>query len=107
MARYMSSTELFQKLEEDKEMVVIDLMPSDVFQREHIPGAINIPLSELGLRVKEFKKTQRIVVYGSTHTDEASNRAAEMLEKMGFRKVADFDGGIDAWKQAGYLTSTN
>ena len=107
MARYMSSTELFQKLEEDKEMVVIDLMSSDEFQKEHIPGAINIPLDQLGVRVKEFKKNQRIVVYGSTHTDEASNKAAEMLEKLGFRKVADFDGGIDAWKQAGYLTSNN
>ncbi len=106
MARYMSSTELFQKLEEDKDMVVIDLMPADEFLREHIPGAINIPMDQLGIRVKEFKKTQRIVVYGSTHTDEASNKAAELLEQLGFRKVADFDGGIDAWKQAGYLTTT-
>ena len=36
MARFMSSTELFQKLEEDKDMVVIDLMPADEFLREHI-----------------------------------------------------------------------
>mgnify|MGYP003572543013 CR=1 FL=1 len=53
---------------------------------------------------KEFRKNQRIVVYGETHTDNSSNAAAELLEGLGFRKVSDFDGGVHAWKQAGFLT---
>ncbi len=104
MARYMSSTELFSKMEEDKNIVVIDVLPNDEFEKEHIPGAINIPLEALADKAKQFKKNQRIVVYGSTHTDESSNKAAELLESLGFRKVSDFDGGVHAWKQAGYLT---
>ena len=104
MARYMSSTELYQKMEEDKEIVVIDVTPSELFEREHIPGAINIPLQTLSEKAKEFRKNQRIVVYGETHTDNSSNAAAELLEGLGFRKVSDFDGGVHAWKQAGFLT---
>jgi len=107
MARYMSSTELFQKMEEEQDMVVIGVLPADKFMQEHIPGAINIPLEQLPERVNDFRKNQRIVVYGETHTDDTSNRAAELLETLGFRKVADFDGGVHAWKQAGYLTVTN
>ncbi|QED25706.1 rhodanese-like domain-containing protein [Microvenator marinus] len=107
MARYMSSTELFQKMEEDQDIVVIGVLPEDKFKEEHIPGAINIPLDQLPDRVRDFRKNQRIVVYGETHTDEASNKAAALLETLGFRKVADFDGGVHAWKQAGYLTVTN
>jgi rhodanese-related sulfurtransferase len=107
MARYMSSTELFQKMEEDQDMVVIGVLPEDMFVKEHIPGAINIPLEQLADKARSFKKNQRIVVYGETHTDQTSNRAAELLENLGFRKVADFDGGVHAWKQAGYITVTN
>lgn len=106
MARLMSSTELAQRLEEEAEVVVIDVLSPEDYAKEHIPGSINIPLESLGERAREFKKTQRIIVYGETHTDERSNRAAELLEGMGFRKVADFDGGVHAWKQAGYLTSS-
>jgi rhodanese-related sulfurtransferase len=102
----MSSTELAQRLEEDKDMLLIDVLDEGSFQEEHIPGAVNIPLDELGEKAKTFKKNQRIVVYGSTHDDESSNRAAEILETLGFRKVSDFDGGVHAWKQAGYLTDT-
>ncbi len=106
MARLMSSTELAQRLDEDGENLILsDVRDPNEFTKEHIPGAINIPLEKLGEKAKEFKKSQRIVVYGETHTDGTSNRAAEMLEQMGFRKVSDFDGGVYAWKQAGYLTT--
>lgn len=108
MARLMSSTELAARLEEDGENLVLsDVRDPSEFTKEHIPGAINIPLEALSEKAKEFKKSQRIVVYGETHTDGSSNRAAEMLEKMGFRRVSDFDGGVYAWKQAGYLTSAD
>lgn len=108
MARLMSSTELAQRLEEDNDNLILsDVRDPGEFSKEHIPGAINIPLEKLGEQAKEFEKSQRIVVYGETHTDEASNKAAELLEQMGFRKVSDFDGGVYAWKQAGYLTTEN
>lgn len=108
MARLMSSTELATRLEKDGENVILsDVRAADEFSKEHIPGAINIPLEALADKAKDFKKSQRIIVYGETHSDEASNRAAELLEQMGFRKVSDFDGGVYAWKQAGYLTTDN
>lgn len=106
MARLMSSTELAQRLEEDRDnMILSDVRDPSEFTKEHIPGAINIPLEKLSEKAKEFKKSQRIVVYGETHGDNTSNEAAAMLEQMGFRKVSDFDGGVHAWKQAGYLTT--
>lgn len=103
MARLMSSTELAKRLNEDRDILLIDLLEPENFAKEHIPTAVNIPLATLRESAKTFKKNQRIVVYGSNHDDEASNQAAELLEELGFRKVSDFDGGIYAWKQAGYL----
>jgi rhodanese-related sulfurtransferase len=97
---------LASRLEKDRDNVVLsDVRNPEEYQKEHIPGAINIPLEKLAEHARQFKKSQRIIVYGETHSDEASNKAAELLEGMGFRKVSDFDGGVYAWKQAGYLTT--
>ncbi|MFU8806974.1 MAG: rhodanese-like domain-containing protein [Bradymonadaceae bacterium] len=106
MARLMSSTELHQRMETEEDFLLIDVNDPDQFQEEHIPGAINIPLTELPSRArKDLSKNQRIVVYGANHEAERSTQAADLLEEVGFRKVSDFDGGLDAWKRAGYQTA--
>lgn len=106
MARLMSSTELKERMDGEEEFILVDVNAPEDFIKEHIPGARNIPLSKLAEQVKaELSKNQRIVVYGKDHDDESSNRASDVLEGMGYRKVADFDGGIYAWKRAGFLTN--
>lgn len=108
MARLMSSTELHQRIDKGEDFVLIDVLDKESFQKEHIPEAINIPLTELRQRAKrDLSKNQRIVVYGQTHDDPTSNEASALLEEMGFRKVSDFDGGLRAWKRAGFLTEGN
>jgi rhodanese-related sulfurtransferase len=105
MARLMSSTELKERMDGEEEFVLVDVNDPEDFNKEHIPGATNIPLANLAETVKaELSKNQRIVVYGKDHDDESSNRASDVLEGMGYRKVADFDGGVYAWKRAGFLT---
>ncbi len=105
MARLMSSTELKERIDGEEEFVLVDVNDPEDFQNEHIPNAVNIPLGDLAEKVKqELSKNQRIVVYGKDHDDESSNRAADVLEGMGYRKVSDFDGGVYAWKRAGFLT---
>ncbi len=105
MARLMSSTELHQRIEKDEDFVLIDVLGTDDFTDEHIPGAVNIPLAELRQRAtSDLSRNQRIVVYGFDHDEQSSNQAATLLEELGFRKVSDFDGGISAWKKAGFLT---
>jgi len=94
--------------ETEAEFILVDVLPEDAFAKEHLPNAINIPLEKLSSEAKlRLNKNQRIVVYGDTHESERSNKAAEILEDLGYRKVSDFDGGIHAWKRAGFLTVVN
>ncbi len=105
MARLMSSTELQQRMQTDDNFILVDVLTEEDFRKEHIPGATNIPLETLQEAAsKHLNKNQRIVVYGNTHDSPRSNEAAALLERLGFRKVSDFDGGINAWKSAGFLT---
>lgn len=107
MARLMSSTELHARMESDNEFVLVDVLSPENFHIEHIPGAINIPLEQLkDVASLQLNKNQRIIVYADGHDSPISNQAAAVLESMGYRKVSDFDGGIHAWKQAGFETAT-
>ena len=53
---------LFEKPEESN-VIVIDVRSRESFQRGHIPGAISIPLNDLGKRVPEISHDASIVTY--------------------------------------------
>ncbi len=50
-----------QALDEGQKIVVIDVRPAAAFEKETIPGAINIPLAELEKRLPEFSKDVTLV----------------------------------------------
>ena len=48
---------------EESSVIVIDVRSRESFQRGHIPGAISIPLNDLGKRVPEISRDASIVTY--------------------------------------------
>src|SRR5262249_30048340 len=44
-------------------VTVLDVRPADEFAEGHLPGARNIPLADLGRRLKELPKNVEIVAY--------------------------------------------
>lgn len=48
---------------EESNVIVIDVRSRQSFQRGHIPGAISIPLNDLGKRVPEISRDASIVTY--------------------------------------------
>ncbi len=85
--------------------LLVDVRDRNDYEKEHIKGAISIPIGELSMRSKEcFGQDHEIIVYCGSFDCPASVKAANMLEKMGFSKVVDYEGGLDDWKIAGFLT---
>ncbi|WP_448006377.1 ThiF family adenylyltransferase [Agromyces bauzanensis] len=62
-----------------------------------IPGAVLIPLGELGERAGELDPAASVVVY--CHLGVRSQYAAEQLVSAGFGVVRNLAGGIDAWSR--------
>lgn len=103
----IDAEELKQIMNQEDDWVVLDVLPSDKYREEHIPGAINVPLKEDGSFVERVNETvddpsQKIIVYCADPDCELSPEAARRLEREGFPEVLDFEGGIEEWKQAGY-----
>ena len=68
----------------------------------HIPGAQLLPRGQLELRVNEelTDPTRRILV--CCEFGRVSTLATATLRQMGFVGAVALDGGIKAWREAGY-----
>ncbi len=76
------------------DMLVLDVRPKEMYNAEHIDGAVNIPAVQLRERLNELPKDKTIMVHcvkGYT-----SYVAARILLQNGFDKVLSYAGG---WKQ--------
>jgi rhodanese-related sulfurtransferase/peroxiredoxin len=89
-----------------EEIILLDMRTEQMYKSEHIPGAINIPLSidtsSFEREIDDLDKSKTIIVY--CQAGGASNLAADLLVQHGFERVYTMNGGINAWKQK-YPTS--
>lgn len=92
---------LKKKLEND-EVILVEVLDKEDYEKSHIKGAINIPLKNIGAEAKErFNEDDEIVVYCSDEECTASPTAAKKLEDLGFKNVYEFEGGKKEWREAG------
>ncbi|MCP4332786.1 MAG: rhodanese-like domain-containing protein [Gammaproteobacteria bacterium] len=84
--------------------IFIDVRLKSIFDRGHIPGAINIPINHFnGNTLSEaVSKDQAIVTYCYGIHCDYSNQASNKALTWGYRKVYYFMKGYPAWLDAGY-----
>ena len=86
-----------KELDEKKGMVLLDVRTNNEYAQGHIPGAVHIPLSEIGEKVKKLKKDKDIVVF--CQSGNRSIWAIKRLMGMGFKNLYNLKGGYRAWKR--------
>jgi len=100
--REISITDVLNKQKEGHHFVLIDVREDHEWDQDHIQGAIHLGK---GIIERDIEKTvpdanTEIVLYCGGGFRSAI--AAESLEKMGYSNVFSMDGGIRAWKDAGF-----
>jgi rhodanese-related sulfurtransferase len=86
-------------------VTLLDVRPAEEFARGHLPGARNIPLAELGRRLKELPKKIEIVAYCRGPYCMLSFEAVAALRAKGF-KALRLEDGFPEWKAAGLAVET-
>ena len=81
--------------------VALDVREPDEFAAGHVAAATSIPLGQLEARVEELPRDRPIVAYCGH--GERSASALSILERLGFEKLLNMDGGFGVWEEAGYL----
>jgi ArsR family transcriptional regulator len=86
-------------------VTVLDIRPADEYALGHLPGAINIPLSELEVRLAEIEPGHEIVAYCRGPYCVLSYEAVAALRARGFT-VRRLEDGLPEWRAAGLPVET-
>lgn len=85
-------------------IIVIDARSSEAYEKEHIPGSINIPHRQMNEETtKGLDRLALIVTYCDGIGCNASTKGALNMVRLGFR-VKELLGGLDWWKRDGHVT---
>jgi len=95
----LNAQQVWQRLEDDDSVLLVDVRTPGEYQMEHIPGARLLPLPVLRQRHNELPKERPIVCV--CRSGARSQSACEQLAALGFTDVANLSGGMIGWKRAG------
>ncbi len=78
---------------------VLDVREDWEFLLDHVPGAIHIPLGQLGRRFASLPRDKRVLVI--CQSGNRSLSATDFLLTQGFEGSASVRGGTSAWARSG------
>jgi rhodanese-related sulfurtransferase/DNA-binding transcriptional ArsR family regulator len=82
------------------DVVILDVRPAAEYAAGHIPGALSVPLEDLGAALARLPRRSRVVAYCRGPYCVLAPQAVERLRARGFdaRRLAD---GMPEWRLAG------
>ena len=95
--KIISMDEAKALMEESEGYILLDVRTKEEYESGYIPGAINIPLSDINENVVSSlpDKSQMILVY--CRSGNRSRQASDKLSKLGYTNIIEI-GGINSWK---------
>lgn len=88
------------------DLAILDVRERDAYEAGHIPGARHAPRGQLELRVDQLLPDPTTRVLTCCEFGKISTLAAATLRTLGFSRAVALDGGMKAWREAGYRLKT-
>jgi rhodanese-related sulfurtransferase len=90
--------DLKSRIDRNERPVLVDVRDAWETKLCRLDNALHIPMEELEFRTEELNPTDEIVVY--CHHGVRSAAVADYLRRLGFTRVQNLAGGLDAWAAA-------
>ena len=87
------------------DVTLIDVRPREEYVAAHIPGAISVPLADLGKRLGKLQKRRDIVAYCRGPYCVMALDAVDLLRRRGFR-AHRMEHGVPEWRAQGWRVET-
>ena len=91
-------------LESAERPFVLDVRMPEIFERQHVAGAVNIPTEEISSRLGELPADRNQPIVTVCNRGNLSLRGMLVLQSLGFRNVKSLNGGAVAWAEQGLPT---
>jgi rhodanese-related sulfurtransferase len=91
----IAPVELKRRVDQGERPLILDVREAEEIAIAPFPGAVHIPMGEITSRLAELDPDQETVVV--CHHGIRSAQVAIYLVRMGFERVSNLSGGIDAW----------
>jgi glyoxylase-like metal-dependent hydrolase (beta-lactamase superfamily II)/rhodanese-related sulfurtransferase len=100
---FISLLELKSRAEADPNgMIILDVRERDAYEEGHIAGAKLLPRGQLELRVNQDLPDPMRRIVSCCEFGRISTLATATLRDMGYQRAVALDGGMKAWREAGY-----
>lgn len=100
---FVSMAELKQRVQANQSnLIVLDVREKDMWRSGRVPGARCLPRGQLELRVNEELPDPTAQIVTCCEFGRISTLAAATLKELGFTRVSALDGGMKAWREAGF-----
>ncbi|MBN7812225.1 rhodanese-like domain-containing protein [Algoriphagus sp. H41] len=98
------SVEQFEKKSSKKNTLIIDVRTPEEVSDGHLAQSINVNFlgEDFAQQIEVLNKKTTYLIY--CRTGVKSRKAADLMQKTGFKHVYMLEGGITAWKEAGKPT---
>jgi len=96
-----------QLLQNDKKPLLIDVRDQDTFHKEHVVGAMNIPLDDLSSRAAELPDDRETPIFTVCNRGNMSLSGLLILKSHGYRNVRSINGGTAAWREKGFAVEAS
>jgi cysteine synthase/rhodanese-related sulfurtransferase len=84
--------------------LVVDVRPPDQYTDLRIPGAVNLPQSELAQRAGELPADRAVPIVMVCGIGKFSKPTTLFLKSLGYKNVRSLKGGINEWVRKGLPT---
>lgn len=101
---HISLETLQAAIDNNEPVVILDVRDKELYDAEHLPGAISLPRAAIELEIDELIPDQDTHIVAHCGGNTRGSLSAHTLQIMGYRNASVLTGGYRGWKAAGLPT---
>lgn len=98
----ITTQELFKKMLESTDFILIDVRTPTEFYRERLKGSVLATVDKIEERIVHLAPNKNKTIFLYCRTGGRSARATKILQELGYENVYNVIGGIKDWKEKGF-----
>ncbi len=101
---HTSAETLKTAIDNNKPIIILDVRDKELYDAEHLPGAISLPRAAIELEIDELVPDQDMHIVAHCGGNTRGSLSAHTLQIMGYKNASVLAGGFRGWKAAGLPT---